>query len=193
VVSHRALPPAVEIGDRGYHIGGYPPRVHLLSTFVRRLPHTVVRELNLRRRHETESIPLTEYIPIFRVPEYSEYLLRTGFVLGFRWEALGILKRGEKDPLRIVGLAQRTGRIRCLNLRRRLFLECNSGRGQDARHRDALQFSGRAIHFYNGGQVGRQEYSELSNSALLALSASAIGRNRQLGIFRNSEYRKVFR
>jgi hypothetical protein len=22
--------------------------------------------------HETESIPLTEYIPIFRVPEYSE-------------------------------------------------------------------------------------------------------------------------
>jgi hypothetical protein len=88
---------------------------------------------------------------------------------------------------------QRTGRIRCPNLRRRLFLECNSGRGQDARHRDALQFSGRAIHFYNGGQVGRQEYSELSNSALLALSASAIGRNRQLGIFRNSEYRNVFR
>jgi hypothetical protein len=64
--------------------------------------------------HERESIPLTEYIPIFRVPEYSEYLLRTGFVLGIRWDELGILKRGEKGPLRIVGLAQRTGRIRCL-------------------------------------------------------------------------------
>jgi hypothetical protein len=63
------------------------------------------------------------YFPIFRVPEYSEYLLRTGFVLGFRWDELGILKRGEKGPLRIVGLAQRTGRIRCLNLRQRLFLE----------------------------------------------------------------------
>jgi hypothetical protein len=47
--------------------------------------------------------------PVFRVPEYSEYLLRTGFVLGFHWEELGILKRGEKGPLRIVSLAQRTG------------------------------------------------------------------------------------
>ena len=35
--------------------------------------------------HETESIPLTEYCPIFRVPEYSECLLRTGFPLGFHW------------------------------------------------------------------------------------------------------------
>ena len=51
-----------------------------------------------------------------------------------------------------------------------------------------LKMSGRVISFYNGGQFGWQEYSELSNSALLALSASAIGRNRQLGIFRNSEY-----
>ena len=61
---------------------------------------------------QTLDIPLTEYRGIFRVPEYSEYLLRTGFVLGFRWEELGILKRGEKGRLRIVGLAQRTGRIR---------------------------------------------------------------------------------
>ena len=57
--------------------------------------------------------------PVFRVSEYSEYLLRTGFVLAFHWEELGILKRGEKGPLRIVGLAQRAGRIRCLNLRQR--------------------------------------------------------------------------
>jgi hypothetical protein len=27
--------------------------------------------------HETEGIPLTEYFPIFRVPEYSELLIRT--------------------------------------------------------------------------------------------------------------------
>jgi hypothetical protein len=27
--------------------------------------------------HETERIPLTEYFPIFRVPEYSELLIRT--------------------------------------------------------------------------------------------------------------------
>jgi hypothetical protein len=53
---------------------------------------------------ETESIPLTEYFPIFRVPEYSECGLRTGFLLAFHWEELGILKRGEKGPLRIVGL-----------------------------------------------------------------------------------------
>jgi hypothetical protein len=99
-----------------------------------------------------------------------------------------IKARGEKGPPRIVGLAQLTGRTRCLEFGQGLFLECNSGRGQGARLRDALQFSGRAIHFYNGGQVGCQEYSELSNSALLALSAPAIGRNRQLGIFRNSEY-----
>ena len=74
---------------------------------------------------------------------------RTGFVLGFHWEELGILKRGEEGPLRIGGLAQRTGRIRCLNFHQRPFLDCNSGRGQDARLRDALQFSGRAIPFYN--------------------------------------------
>ena len=140
-------------------------------------------------------IPLCGLVqcPIFRVPEYSEFLLRTGFVLGFLWEELGILKRGEKYPLRIVGLAERTGPIRCLNLRRRLFLECNSGHGQDGRLPNALQFSGGAIHFYNGGQVGWQEYSELSKAALLDLSARAIGRNRQLGIFRNSEYSPLFR
>ena len=79
-------------------------------------------------------------LQIFRVPEYSEYLLRTGFVLAFHWEELGILKRGEKVPLRVVGLAQCTGRIRCLNLRQRTpFLECKSRRGQDARLRDDSQ------------------------------------------------------
>jgi quercetin dioxygenase-like cupin family protein len=36
-----------------------------------------------------------------------------------------------------------------------------------------------------------QEYSEFRKSALLALSASAIGKNGRLGIFRNSEYRKI--
>ena len=60
-------------------------------------------------------------------------------MLGFHWEELGILKRGEKVPLRVVGLAQCTGRIRCLNLRQRPFLECNSRRGQDARLRDDSQ------------------------------------------------------
>jgi hypothetical protein len=48
----------------------------------------------------------------------------------------------------------------------------------------------KSIHFDRGGKVGCQEYSELSNSSLLILSAPAICRNRQLGIFRNSEYRK---
>jgi hypothetical protein len=88
--------------------------------------------------------------------------LRTGFVPGFLWEELGILKRSEKYPLRIVGPTKRAGPIRCLNLHRRLFLECNSGHGQDGRLPNALQFSGGAIHFYNGGQVGWQEYSESS-------------------------------
>ena len=37
--------------------------------------------------------------------------------------------------------------------------------------RDALKFERRAIDFCNGGQVGWQEYSEFSNSALLVLSA----------------------
>ena len=60
--------------------------------------------------HEEISLLIVLYFPIFRVPEYSEYLLRTGFVLGFHWEELGILKRGEEGPLRIGGLAQRTGR-----------------------------------------------------------------------------------
>ncbi|MGA8658766.1 MAG: hypothetical protein WB586_21735 [Chthoniobacterales bacterium] len=83
--------------------------------------------------------------------------LRTGFLLGFHREELGMSKRGEKGPPRIVGLAQRSGGIRCLNLLQRLFLECNSGRGQDTRLRDALEFSRRAIHFYCGGQVGWQE------------------------------------
>ena len=80
-------------------------------------------------------------LQIFRVPEYSEYLLRTGFVLEFHWEELGILKPGEKGPLRVGSIAQRTVRIRCLNLRQRPFLDCNTDRGKDARLRDALQFS----------------------------------------------------
>ena len=49
------------------------------------------------------------------------------------------------------------------------------------------------IHFCFCHQVDRQEYSEFRKSALLSLSALAIGKNGQLGIFRNSEYRKVFR
>ena len=41
--------------------------------------HNTARVMYLRRRHETECIPLTEYIPIFRVPEYSELSIRVGF------------------------------------------------------------------------------------------------------------------
>jgi hypothetical protein len=41
--------------------------------------------IRLGSAHETDSIPLTEYFPIFRVPGYSECLLRTGFPLGFHW------------------------------------------------------------------------------------------------------------
>jgi hypothetical protein len=54
--------------------------------------------------------------------------LRTGFVLEFHWEERGILKPGEKGPLRIGGIVQRTVRIRCLNLRQRPFLDCKSDR-----------------------------------------------------------------
>jgi hypothetical protein len=49
--------------------------------------------------HETESIPLTEYIPIFRVCWW-----RSSPMLAFHREELGILKRGEKGQERIVGL-----------------------------------------------------------------------------------------
>ena len=50
--------------------------------------------------------------------------------------------------------------------------------------RDALESCGRAIRFYCCGQVGSQEYSELTNPARLISSTPGIGRNRQLGIFR---------
>src|SRR6266481_2390584 len=56
---------------------------------------------------------------------------------------------------------------------------------------NALESRRRATRFYCCGQVGGQEYSELSNSTLLISSAPGIGTNRQLGIFRNSEYRVI--
>ena len=43
-------------------------------------------------------IPLTEYYTIFRVPEYSEWELRSGSVIAFHQDVLGILKRGEETP-----------------------------------------------------------------------------------------------
>ena len=46
------------------------------------------------------------------------------------------------------------------------------------------------IHFYFCWQVDWQEYSEFSNSALLISSAPGSGTNRELRIFRNSEYRQ---
>jgi hypothetical protein len=51
-----------------------------------------------------------------------------------------------------------------------------------------LVFGRTTIHFCFCHQVNWQEYSELGKSAFLALSASAIGKNGQLGISRNSEY-----
>jgi hypothetical protein len=48
----------------------------------------------------------------------------------FRWEELGILKRDEKGPLRIVGLAQRTGRIRCLICAGGRFLSATAAAGK---------------------------------------------------------------
>jgi hypothetical protein len=56
---------------------------------------------------------------------------------------------------------------------------------------NALESCRRATRFYCCGQVGSQEYSEFSNSTLLISSAPGIGTNRQLGISRNSEYRKI--
>src|SRR4029077_12293691 len=53
---------------------------------------------------------------------------------------------------------------------------------------NALESRRRAARFYCSVQVGCQEYSEFSNSTLLISSAPGIGTNRQLGIFRNSEY-----
>src|ERR1700745_120001 len=55
---------------------------------------------------------------------------------------------------------------------------------------NALESCRRATRFYCCGQVGCQEYSECSNSTVLISSAPGIGTNRQLGIFRNSEYRR---
>jgi hypothetical protein len=52
-----------------------------------------------------------------------------------------------------------------------------------------LVFGRTTIHFCFCHQVDWQEYSEFRKSALLALSASAISKTGQLGIFRNSEYR----
>ena len=52
-----------------------------------------------------------------------------------------------------------------------------------------LVFRRPTIHFCFCHQVDRQEYSEFRKSALLALSALAISKNGQLGIFQNSEYR----
>ena len=54
-----------------------------------------------------------------------------------------------------------------------------------------LVFGRTTIHFCFCRQVDWQEYSEFRKSALLALSASAIGKNGQLGIFRNSEYGNI--
>jgi hypothetical protein len=48
------------------------------------------------------------YFPIFRVPEYSEYLSRTGFALGFHWARTRNKNEEGESPLRIGGLAQRT-------------------------------------------------------------------------------------
>jgi hypothetical protein len=51
-----------------------------------------------------------------------------------------------------------------------------------------LGFRRTTIHFCICRQAHWQEYSEFSNSALLSSSAPGSGMNRQLGIFRNSEY-----
>jgi hypothetical protein len=115
-------------------------------------------------------------------------------VPGFLWEELGILKRSEKYPLRIVGLTKRAGPIRCLNLHRRLFLECNSGHGQDGRLPNALQFSGGAIHSTTEAKLaGRNIPSHRSVCNLLESlpppdgslpSSSCIGQNGLSGLLR---------
>jgi hypothetical protein len=74
--------------------------------------------------------------------------------LGFIGEELGILRRGEKGPLCIVGLAKRTGRIRCLNCTSGRFLSATSAAGKTLVFATLSNFNGGAIHFYNGGQVG---------------------------------------
>jgi hypothetical protein len=56
--------------------------------------------------------------------------------------------------------------------------------------RSSWIFGRATIHFCFCRQVDCQEYSEFRKSALLALSAPVIGKNGQLGIFRNSEYRQ---
>ena len=67
-------------------------------------------------------------------------------------------------------------------------LDCKSRGETEAPGLDAIDSSRTVIHFYLCCQGGWQEYSEFSNSALLISSALEIGTNRQLGIFRNSEY-----
>jgi hypothetical protein len=74
---------------------------------------------------------------------------------------------------------------------RRPFLIAGPARDANARSLVALGFRRTAIHFCFCRQVDWQEYSEFSNSALLISSAPGSGTNRQLGIFRNSEYRKI--
>jgi len=74
-------------------------------------------------------------LPIFRVPEYSEYLLRTGFALGFHWARTRNIKarRGMSTAHRRPCSAP--VRICCLNSRERPFVDCNCDRGQGARLR----------------------------------------------------------
>jgi Tn3 transposase DDE domain len=67
---------------------------------------------------------------------------------------------------------------------------CKTRRDTKMRRLDALDSRRAVIHFYFCCQVGWQEYSEFSNSVLFISSTPGIGTNRQLGIFRNSEYRK---
>jgi hypothetical protein len=57
--------------------------------------------------------------------------------------------------------------MRCPKSLHRSFLDHKACRDVDVRLHDALKNGPTAIHFYNCGQDGRQEYSELTNSAQL--------------------------
>jgi hypothetical protein len=96
-----------------------------------------------------------------------------------------------KRRRRVVCLEPSRREVRFLRFVPTPVLDFRTSRDTNARSLKALAFARTTIHFCFWRQADWQEYSEFRKSALLALSASAIGKNGQLGIFRNSEYRKL--
>jgi hypothetical protein len=116
-----------------------------------------------------------------------------GSAVAFHWEELGILKDRRETPAARRSALNPHAENAPFAIRSDAVLDSGPAATQIRVPSKLLVFGRTTIHFCFRYQVDWQEYSEFRKSALLALSASAIGKNGQLGIFRNSEYRTVFR